>query len=84
MRDYLYIFFLFLIINGQLIRNICPQIVLILQYPRWKIFDIDSVVVNGKPITSRGAGTAMDFSLPIIEALNGKDAADKVAKAILF
>lgn len=42
----------------------------------------DPVVVDGKIITSRGPGTAMDFALTLIELLLGKDARDKVEKPL--
>jgi len=38
----------------------------------------DSVVQDGKLITSRGPGTAMDFALTLIENLLGKDRRDEV------
>ena len=34
----------------------------------------DAVVVDGKVVTSRGPGTAMDFALTLVELLVGKDA----------
>lgn len=43
----------------------------------------DRVVVDGKVITSRGAGTAEEFALALVEYLEGKDAAEKVRRAIL-
>ena len=36
------------------------------------------VVTDGKVITSRGPGTAMDFALELIEALSGKQVRDEV------
>jgi len=42
------------------------------------------VVVDGNIITSRGAGTAGEFSIAIIAALSGKDEAEKIAKAVLL
>ena len=44
----------------------------------------DRVVVDGHLITSRAAGTAGEWSRMIIEKLLGKDAADKVAAAVLL
>lgn len=38
----------------------------------------DAVVQDGKVITSRGPGTAMDFTLTLIENLVGKDKRDQV------
>lgn len=43
----------------------------------------DRVVVDGPLITSRGAGTAVDFSLAIITALVGEHASKQVATAIM-
>lgn len=37
---------------------------------------------DGKIITGRGAGVAMTFGLALVEALRGKEAADKVSGAI--
>ena len=44
----------------------------------------EAVVTDGKIISSRGAGTAIPFSLKLIEVLQGKEAADKVAAGIVF
>jgi len=38
----------------------------------------EPVVIDGKIVTSRGPGTAMDFALTLIELLLGKSARDKV------
>jgi len=43
----------------------------------------EKVVVDGHLITSRGAGTAIEFGLALIEALVGTEAATAVAKSIL-
>ena len=44
----------------------------------------DSVVHDGKVVTSRGPGTAMDFALKLIEVLAGKDKRDEVASGLLW
>jgi 4-methyl-5(b-hydroxyethyl)-thiazole monophosphate biosynthesis len=44
--------------------------------------DID-VVVDGKIITSRGAGTAMKFALKLVELLKGEDVSKKLEKSLL-
>jgi protein deglycase len=41
------------------------------------------VVVDGNIITSRAAGTALDFAIKLIEILSGKKKADEVAEKIL-
>lgn len=43
----------------------------------------DRVVVDGNLITSRGPGTAMDFSLALIGCLMGQDVVDQVAIEIM-
>jgi len=43
----------------------------------------DAVVIDGKIITSRGPGTAMDFALTLIESLEGKEKKDEVEKALV-
>lgn len=42
----------------------------------------DAVVRDGKVITSRGPGTAMDFSLELIEVLVGRETREQVEAAL--
>jgi len=42
----------------------------------------ERVVQDGRIITSRGAGTAVDFGLAVVEALQGKARAEEVRRAI--
>jgi 4-methyl-5(b-hydroxyethyl)-thiazole monophosphate biosynthesis len=42
----------------------------------------DRVVVDGKIITSRGAGTAIDFGLAVVSALFGPEKAKEVAASV--
>lgn len=44
----------------------------------------DNVAADGNFITSRGVGTAIDFSLKLVELLQNKAEADKIAKAIVY
>ena len=44
----------------------------------------DSVKVDGKVITSRGMGTAIDFGLAIIEQLISKEKAEEIGKGIIY
>ncbi len=44
----------------------------------------NNVVKDKNVITSRGIGTAIEFSLKLIEELEGPDAAENVRKKILF
>lgn len=41
-------------------------------------------LISGKLITSRGAGTAFDFALMIIEELFSKEKADEISAAIVY
>jgi len=45
-------------------------------------YSSDPVVMDGKVITSRGPGTAMDFALALIEILTGKEKRDQVEGAL--
>jgi protein deglycase len=42
------------------------------------VYEEKPVVIDGKVITSRGPGTAMDFALTLIEQLSGKARRDEV------
>lgn len=46
------------------------------------IYKEDAVVQDGKVITSRGPGTAMEFSLVLIEILEGKAKRDEVRSGL--
>jgi protein deglycase len=43
-----------------------------------------AVVVDGKVVTSRGAGTVMAFALKLVEILQGEAIASKVASEMIF
>lgn len=43
----------------------------------------ERVVVDGKIITSRGPGTAMEFAIKLVEVLAGKSLAEEVTKSVL-
>lgn len=43
----------------------------------------DRVVMDGGVITSRGAGTALDFGLALVRELCGQEKADEIAKSIM-
>ena len=51
-------------------------------WPQIQLCD-DAVVTDGKRITSRGPGTAMDFALTLIELLTDKVTRDKVAAGLV-
>ena len=44
----------------------------------------DGVVTDGKIITARGAGVALEFGLALIAALDGQAASDAVRASILM
>ena len=47
-------------------------------------YKAESVVVSDHIITSRGMGTAIDFSLALIELLLDKDVANKIGTSIVY
>jgi 4-methyl-5(b-hydroxyethyl)-thiazole monophosphate biosynthesis len=46
-------------------------------------YSTDAVVVDGKVVTSRGPGTAMDFALALIELLLDRTTRDKVEEGLV-
>jgi len=48
-----------------------------------KLYSEDRVVVDGPIITSRSSGTAMEFSLKLVELLFRRDRVEKVNKGVL-
>ena len=48
------------------------------------VFTPESAVVDGRLITGRGAGHAVNFGLAILEALKGKDTADRVRAGLML
>jgi len=46
-------------------------------------YSTEAVVIDGKVITSRGPGTAMDFSLTLIEVLLGQQKRNEVEQALV-
>ena len=59
-----------------------PGAVTIEDFPEVDLLDVP-VVVDGKVITSRGRGTALDFALQLIESLLGKTKRDQVETALV-
>jgi 4-methyl-5(b-hydroxyethyl)-thiazole monophosphate biosynthesis len=56
-------------------------------YPGYELpsarYSEDRVVVDGNVITSRGPGTALEFSLSLVQKLLGPDAAEKLRERML-
>lgn len=46
-------------------------------------YGIDRVIVDGKIVTSRGPGTAIDFSLKLVEILKGTGLSDQIRIGML-
>jgi 4-methyl-5(b-hydroxyethyl)-thiazole monophosphate biosynthesis len=59
-----------------------PGVVTMDKYPQVNVLG-SAVVTDGKVITSRGAGTAMDFALQLIESLSGRAQRDQVEAALV-
>ncbi|AEC02100.1 DJ-1 family glyoxalase III [Parasphaerochaeta coccoides] len=47
-------------------------------------FGTQAVLTDGKVITSRGAGTAIDFALAIVTALMGSEKATQLAASLIY
>ena len=43
-----------------------------------------AVAADGNVITGRAAGAAFDFALKLIKVLRGQEAADKVARSVVY
>ena len=48
------------------------------------VFTPESAVVDGRLITGRGAGHAVNFGLAIVEALKGKETAERVRAGLML
>lgn len=48
------------------------------------IYEEKSVVVDGNVLTSRGAGTALNFGLAIVEKLAGREKAQQIKESMLI
>lgn len=69
------------LLNGRSATSY-PGAVNIEDFPEIDLLNVP-VVVDGKVITSRGPGTAMDFALQLIESLAGKAKRDEVETALV-
>jgi 4-methyl-5(b-hydroxyethyl)-thiazole monophosphate biosynthesis len=69
------------LLNGKSATSY-PGTVTLEDFPEVDLLDAP-VVVDGKVITSRGPGTAMDFALQLIESLAGKAKRDEVEIALV-
>lgn len=54
------------------------------QFPKNVAFSTDPVVMDGNIVTSRGAGTAMKFSLALVGKLLGDDKSNEIANSIVL
>ena len=69
------------LLNGRSATSY-PGAVNIEDFPEIDLLNVP-VVVDGKVITSRGPGTAMDFALQLIESLAGKAKRDEVETTLV-
>lgn len=44
----------------------------------------ERVVIDGKVVTSQGAGTAIDFGLKLVELFKGKEKAESIRQAMVY
>ncbi|MCB0701186.1 MAG: DJ-1/PfpI family protein [Candidatus Kapaibacterium sp.] len=71
-------------------HNLIDESVTITSFPEvrnelnHKNYSTENVVISGNFITSRGAGTAIDFALSIIRVMTDIETAEKVAKEICY
>lgn len=71
-------------------HKLIDESVIITSFPEMKEeinhsnYSEDDVVVSGNFITSRGAGTTIDFALKIISTMTDMETAQKVAKEICY
>lgn len=61
-----------------------PSIESVLRQTTTAHYVADNVVSEAGIITSRGAGTAVEFALAIVETLEGRDAAIHIARDIMY
>ena len=54
------------------------------KFPKDVLFSVDPVVIDGKIVTSRGAGTAMVFSLALIKSTMGEEKVEEIARTIVL
>jgi 4-methyl-5(b-hydroxyethyl)-thiazole monophosphate biosynthesis len=59
-----------------------PGALVAADFPRMTLLP-DAVVVDGRVVTSRGPGTAMDFALSLIEQLMGKTSSQEVESQLV-
>jgi 4-methyl-5(b-hydroxyethyl)-thiazole monophosphate biosynthesis len=69
------------VLNGK--KATCyPGVLEAANWPEIRLLD-NPVVIDGKVLTSRGPGTAMDFALSIIELLTDKPTRDQVESGLV-
>ncbi|NEX18746.1 DJ-1/PfpI family protein [Thiorhodococcus mannitoliphagus] len=59
-----------------------PGALLAADFPKVELVDAP-VIVDGSVVTSQGPGTAMDFTLQLIELLAGRERRDQVERALV-